>query len=232
MPVIAPLTAASMSASAKTMFGDLPPSSSESRLSVPAASRMIVLPTSVEPVNAILSTRGSRTSAMPARPPGPVTAVLGAEVAELPDGPAALGGGHPRPGAALERSARGRHGEVDVALVPLGHRGAGLLGRGVDRLVGLAGDRGAPGACDEELSCGHRDLLRRPAGQRHGWFANSCLISEIDWSASRSRTRTTSRARSSRRASAASVTTATAGFSDMTRPRAALVFTPTTGRLR
>src|SRR3990172_23871 len=73
MPVSAPLTAASMSASAKTMLGDLPPSSSESRLSVPAASRMICLPISVEPVNAILSTRGSRTSAIPALPPGPVT---------------------------------------------------------------------------------------------------------------------------------------------------------------
>ena len=55
------------------MLGDLPPSSSESRFSVPAASRMICLPTSVEPVNAILSTRGSRTMAMPTLPPGPVT---------------------------------------------------------------------------------------------------------------------------------------------------------------
>jgi len=73
MPVSAPRTAASMSASANTMLGDLPPSSSERRLSVPAASRMICLPTSVEPVKAILSTRGSRTSAMPTLPPGPVT---------------------------------------------------------------------------------------------------------------------------------------------------------------
>ena len=73
MPVSAPFTAASMSASAKTMFGDLPPSSSEMRLSVEAASRMIPLPTSVEPVKAILSTRGSRTIAMPTLPPGPVT---------------------------------------------------------------------------------------------------------------------------------------------------------------
>ena len=62
-----------MSASANTMLGDLPPSSSDRRLSVPAASRMICLPTSVEPVKAILSTRGSRTSAMPTLPPGPVT---------------------------------------------------------------------------------------------------------------------------------------------------------------
>ena len=55
------------------MFGDFPPSSSESRFSVPAASRMIPLPTSVEPVKAILSTRGSRTIAIPTWPPGPVT---------------------------------------------------------------------------------------------------------------------------------------------------------------
>ena len=34
---------------------------------------MICLPTSVEPVKAILSTRGSRTMAMPILPPGPVT---------------------------------------------------------------------------------------------------------------------------------------------------------------
>ena len=62
-----------MSASAKTMFGDLPPSSSDTRFSDPAASRMMPLPTSVDPVNAILSTPGCRTSAMPALPPGPGT---------------------------------------------------------------------------------------------------------------------------------------------------------------
>ena len=54
-----------MSASAKTMLGDLPPSSSDTRLSVPAASRMMPLPTSVDPVKAILSTPGCRTSAIP-----------------------------------------------------------------------------------------------------------------------------------------------------------------------
>ena len=39
-----------MSASAKTTLGDFPPSSSDTRLSDPAASRMMPLPTSVEPV--------------------------------------------------------------------------------------------------------------------------------------------------------------------------------------
>jgi hypothetical protein len=43
-------------ASSKTMFAALPPSSSVSFLPVPASSRWIALPTSVEPVNAILST--------------------------------------------------------------------------------------------------------------------------------------------------------------------------------
>src|SRR5439155_971227 len=43
--------------------------------------------------------------------------VLRDEVAELPDDPATLGGGHPRPGTAAERLARGGDGEVDVAHV-------------------------------------------------------------------------------------------------------------------
>ena len=57
-PKSAPSTAASKSASAKKMFGDLPPSSSEIFFSVSAASRMMILPTSALPVNAILSTSG------------------------------------------------------------------------------------------------------------------------------------------------------------------------------
>ena len=50
------------------MFAALPPSSSVRRLSVPASSRWIAFPTSVEPVNAILSTSGCLTSSAPARP--------------------------------------------------------------------------------------------------------------------------------------------------------------------
>ena len=67
-----PSTAWSSAASSKTMFAALPPSSSVSRLPVPASSRWIALPTSVEPVNAILSTSGCSTSAAPVRP-SPVT---------------------------------------------------------------------------------------------------------------------------------------------------------------
>ena len=54
------------------MFAALPPSSSVSFLPVPASSRWIALPTSVEPVNAILSTSGCLTSSAPVRP-SPVT---------------------------------------------------------------------------------------------------------------------------------------------------------------
>ena len=48
MALVAPRTAASRSASASTMLGLLPPSSSDTRLSVPAASRWMILPTAVD----------------------------------------------------------------------------------------------------------------------------------------------------------------------------------------
>src|SRR5438132_12361091 len=57
---IAPLTAASMSASSKTMNGALPPSSSESFLTVPAHCCISNLPISVEPVKVSLRTVGVR----------------------------------------------------------------------------------------------------------------------------------------------------------------------------
>ena len=71
MPLTIPSTAWSSAQSSKTMFAALPPSSSVSFLPVPASSRWIALPTSVEPVNAILST-SPLTIAAPARP-SPVT---------------------------------------------------------------------------------------------------------------------------------------------------------------
>ena len=52
-------------ASSKTMLAALPPSSRVTFLSVPATVRAIALPTSVEPVNATLSTSGCSTSARP-----------------------------------------------------------------------------------------------------------------------------------------------------------------------
>ena len=65
--------AASRSASANTMLGDLPPSSSVTRLIVWAAPAAIERPTSVEPVNAILATSGCSTSRAPQTEPGPTT---------------------------------------------------------------------------------------------------------------------------------------------------------------
>ena len=63
-----PSTAWSIGASSKTMLAALPPNSKVSFLAVPATARWISLPTSVEPVNAILSTPGCATRARPVSP--------------------------------------------------------------------------------------------------------------------------------------------------------------------
>ena len=60
--------AASMSASGRITLGDLPPSSSVTRLSARPALAPISRPTAVEPVKAILSTPGWSTSAAPVEP--------------------------------------------------------------------------------------------------------------------------------------------------------------------
>ena len=64
---------ASSLASSKTMFGLLPPSSSVSFFRFPAAAWTISLPTSVDPVNATLSTSLCAASAAPAVSPKPGT---------------------------------------------------------------------------------------------------------------------------------------------------------------
>ena len=61
---IAPATAASMSASSKTMNGALPPSSIDRRSSVSDAWAMSRRPTSVEPVKDILRSRWSAISGL------------------------------------------------------------------------------------------------------------------------------------------------------------------------
>src|SRR5580704_13366818 len=71
-PNRAPSMAASKSASAKKMFGDLPPSSSVTRFTVSAACFTIILPTAALPVNAILLTSGCWTSGAPQVSPKPV----------------------------------------------------------------------------------------------------------------------------------------------------------------
>ena len=74
MAFAAPAIAASRSpASLKMMFGDFPPSSRLTFFRFPAAAFTISLPTSVEPVNAILSTSSCAASAAPAVSPNPVT---------------------------------------------------------------------------------------------------------------------------------------------------------------
>ena len=69
----APGTAASRSASANTTSGDLPPSSSDTRLRFPADACTIFCPVRCEPVNATLSTSGCEASAAPAVSPSPGT---------------------------------------------------------------------------------------------------------------------------------------------------------------
>src|SRR5258706_9675335 len=73
MPAIAPTTAASKSASSKTMFGDLPPSSSATCLNSPAAASLILRPPASDPVMATLTTSVWATNAAPASWPKPVT---------------------------------------------------------------------------------------------------------------------------------------------------------------
>ena len=63
-----PSTTLSRSASWKTTNGDFPPSSSDSFLPLPAVAVRMMRPTSVEPVNAILSMSGWATMAAPVRP--------------------------------------------------------------------------------------------------------------------------------------------------------------------
>ena len=63
----------SRSASAKTTFADLPPSSSVTRLIVDAALRITICPTSVEPVNPIFATSGCSISRCPTTEPLPTT---------------------------------------------------------------------------------------------------------------------------------------------------------------
>src|SRR6266567_7338315 len=70
---IAPLTAASMSASSKTMNGALPPSSSDNFLTVPAHCSISNLPTSVEPVKVNLRTIGLEVISPPISLEPPVT---------------------------------------------------------------------------------------------------------------------------------------------------------------
>ncbi len=69
----ASFTAVARSASSRITTGDLPPSSSVTRLQVSAAARRICLPTAVDPVNEILAMSGWALSSAPTVSPRPVT---------------------------------------------------------------------------------------------------------------------------------------------------------------
>src|SRR2546429_506693 len=147
MPLTIPSTAWSSAQSSKTMLAALPPSSSVRRRPVPASSRWIALPTSVEPVNAILST-SAFTSAAPVRP-SPVTMFT------TPGGTSAWRSTSQKWSAVsgvvsaglrttawppvVERPRRGVDGQGNVLRAGLRDLGERLLGGGVDRRVVLAG---------------------------------------------------------------------------------------------
>ena len=71
--VLTPAAALSRSASAKTMFGDFPPSSNASCFNVPALRCWMIRPVSLEPVKVMRPTPGCWTSASPASSPSPAT---------------------------------------------------------------------------------------------------------------------------------------------------------------
>lgn len=71
MPSATAATAASISASAKTMCGDLPPNSSATGMSLRAATSAMHRPLSVPPVKDTMRTSGCPTSATPASWPVP-----------------------------------------------------------------------------------------------------------------------------------------------------------------
>ena len=141
--------AAARSASAKTRLADLPPSSSVTRLMVPAAPCMIPRPTSVEPVKAILATPGCSTSRRPTTRPGPASTLT-------------TPGGMPA-SVARSEGERGQRGQLGR----LEHDGvAGGQGRG--QLPGGDGEREVPGHDQphhpQRLPEGQVD----PAGHRDG----------------------------------------------------------------
>ncbi len=72
-PATSPFAAATRSASANTICGDLPPSSRVTLLMFSAAAFATARPVAVEPVNATLSTPGCPASAAPVSRESPVT---------------------------------------------------------------------------------------------------------------------------------------------------------------
>src|SRR5436309_3270532 len=136
-------TAVSRSASENTMFGLLPPSSSDTRLIDPAAPAMILRPTSREPVNAILSTSGCSTIAAPVVPDD--------GLGEPPELRLFLARRRVAPASVLESGARGPDGPVHVLRARERDFCQNALGRGVDRVEGASTHRVDPATIDPQL---------------------------------------------------------------------------------
>ena len=179
MPVNEPLIAASRSASGRMMFGDLPPSSSVTRLSARPALAPISRPTAVEPVNAILSTSGWSTSAAPVEP-SPVMTL------STPSGIPASSASSPRRSAVSGVCSAG----LSTIVQPAASAGADLPGRhqqrevpgddlaaDADRLaprVGEACSGSRPGASALDLRRPAREVaqVRDRRARRRPWRAN------------------------------------------------------------
>src|SRR6266540_3246112 len=163
-----PSTTLSKSASSNTTNGDLPPSSSEIFLPLPAVAWRMIRPTSVDPVKAILSIPACLTIISPTAPspvmilitPGgrPTSSQICANASAVSEVhsagfsttvlPIARAGvaGCLRP--AFERAARRGNGAVDICLARLGHAGDRFAVGWVDALKqAIVGGRG-PRAVD------------------------------------------------------------------------------------
>src|SRR5436190_666527 len=171
MPWKEPFTAAFRFASGRTMFGFLPPSSSVTRLRSSPQRAPIRRPTSVEPVNAILSIEVESTNAAPVSP-SPVSTLITPsgkpassaswpsrialsgvrldQVGEPVDELRAPGGGHlaPRP---LEHLAGGGRRPLHVLAARLRHLADGLAGGGIDGLERAPVSGVHPVGADQQL---------------------------------------------------------------------------------
>src|SRR5207244_3699030 len=150
--------ACSRSASAKITFADLPPSSSVTRLIVPAAPCMTLRPTSVEPVKPIFATCGCSTRRCPTTRPGPTTTLTtpsGIPASSASSASRSVESGVSSAGLSttvFPHASAGRHG------APLRERRA----RPRDRVVGLVG-AGLLDLGQRLLGCGVQDGERAHA---------------------------------------------------------------------
>ena len=191
LEAMAPSTAASRSASSKTMKGALPPSSMETFLTVPAQAAISCLPTSVEPVKVSLRTRGLAVSSPPMAPEEPVMTLktplgMPARAGELGERQGRVGGGARRldhHGTAGSKGGSGLAGDHRRREVPGGDGGADAdrFLDDHDALVGLVGGNhvavdafallGEPldeGGGVADLAAGFGERLALLGGHQHG----------------------------------------------------------------